>query len=102
MKAKAKVQEVRLRLFNYREVPTQLVVEPWGDFYPIKPRDDFVIIATGPEPMYPEVSYDDDSITFWGWIGSTVQVLKNRKVLADYTGLPVPNAFPKSVALPPS
>lgn len=98
MKPKVKMHEITVRVSNYRSTPTQLIIEPWGDFYPFLPKDNIVIVATGPDPIAPEVVYDDESVTFWSWVGSTIRVYKNGEEIVNYEGLTVPDAFPKKKA----
>lgn len=100
MSPKDERRDVRLHLTNHRGVEVELVLEPWGEIYPLAPDDKIVVIVRGPEPLDPEVSFTDGSVTVWAWVGSTMWVFKNGEELGAGPGQrpAVPDAFPKAKA----
>jgi hypothetical protein len=95
MSDKDLLHEVNLRLKNKRTMATTLYVEPFGLAYEFNPEDDVVIVAMGPNPIDPEIVYEDERVTYWGWPGSDVQVFKNGQELVNGKGLYFPILWPK-------
>ena len=71
-------QNLSFRLSNSRKHRLNIYVEPWGEIYVLEPNKMLRIDAAGPVGAAPdnmlEIESNDDSITVWGWGGSSVTV----------------------------
>src|SRR5947209_13242027 len=65
----------RLRFHNPRTENLTLVLEPWGEVHRIRPGTTVDVVGEGPTGDGPEVTYDDNTITVWGWAGSVLHVV---------------------------
>ena len=90
MKASKKENEVSLRVINAKEHNVTFQLEPWGDVYPMAPKDEFVVHFVSAEFAEPEVEMTEDAIVVYGWTGCLVRVTKNGKELINYTRARVP------------
>jgi hypothetical protein len=94
LKDRRKSQEITLRITNSKQNDVSFVMEPWGEVYPFAPGDDLVVIFRSPANDVAEIDFGDDTVTAYGWPGSTVQLFRNGEELG--TGLfertPVPEA----------
>jgi hypothetical protein len=79
---------VQVRLVNPREVPVQLVLEPWGESYTIPPDDVIDIKVRGPQGEALEIAHQPEAIVVWGWPGSTMRVFHGAKELGSIQGRP--------------
>jgi hypothetical protein len=95
-KESTRLQTVKLRIVNWRNVEIRFVLEPWGESYPFAPEDQFVVEFEGPPPADPEVVDEEQSVTVWGWAGSIARLLKNSVEVGNSTlaRTAVPDAFP--------
>jgi hypothetical protein len=63
---------------NSRKQRLNVYLEPWGERYVLKPDETLRIQAQGPaEPSSNaalEIHSGEDSVTLWGWSGSSVRV----------------------------
>ena len=66
---------------NDRETSTSLILEPWGEIYPIEPHMRLTIYFRSPIPpsssQAVEVEYGADQITVYAWEGCTVALFQN-------------------------
>ncbi len=58
---------------NTGEAPKSFVLEPWGEIYSLPPAARVEVSVVGPAGT-PEITVNDESITFWAWSGSTATV----------------------------
>jgi hypothetical protein len=75
------MQELRIRVTSNQAHDFSLVIEPWGDVHPVHPSDEYLIVTTGPAPAEPELVQGVDSLTYYGWTGSTLVLYRNGEAL---------------------
>jgi hypothetical protein len=71
------------RLTNATAAPVKLVLEPWGDEFPLAGRASVDVLATGPSTGFLEVTFAHDRIVAYGWSGSIVRVFQEGLELGD-------------------
>lgn len=89
----ATTSETRLKLVNPRAVDIELLLEPWGETFPMPAGAAFDIIAEGPANGEIEVTFDEDSITVWAWAGFTVRLFHDGSEMgmSGHSSVPVPS-----------
>jgi hypothetical protein len=73
---------IALRITNSLDHEVTLGVEPWGDQYKMASGATFLVEAQGPDQDLLEIEYGPNSITVYGWPGSTV-ALTETKISAE-------------------
>lgn len=65
-----------LKLVNSKKVAITVILEPWGDEYPISPGREVHLIDSGGEDTHPlEMHLEEDNIlVFYGRLGSTLSI----------------------------
>jgi hypothetical protein len=74
-------ETVTLRISNSGDHAVQFVLEPWGEIYPMPAGATFVVISQGAHENMVEVTFDPDTIKFWGASGSTASLFHEGKEL---------------------
>ncbi|MBI2759949.1 MAG: hypothetical protein HYX51_00790 [Chloroflexi bacterium] len=91
-----RVSESVVRIVNPTGRELEFVLEPWGETFAMPPHAEFVIVGSGPPGDGPEVSYDDEVITVWGWPGSVLRVFHDDRELGRVGGKRIPMPAPVS------
>lgn len=69
---------IRLRNPSARNI--DLLIEPWGEHHVLPGQQTVIIMAAGPLSISPddvlEIEFGNDTITIYGWIGSTVTLAR--------------------------
>lgn len=65
-----------LRVRNSRNCAVACYLEPWGEEYSMEPGEALEFVFRGPSGDGPEIEDQDNSITVYGWSGSTAQVFQ--------------------------
>ncbi|MBW3540276.1 MAG: hypothetical protein KY476_08395 [Planctomycetes bacterium] len=55
-------------------MPLMLVLEPWGDEHPLLPDSEIRLEFIGPPGHSPLIEWSEESVTAYGWAGSTVRL----------------------------
>jgi hypothetical protein len=71
-------QNLSFRLRNSRKHRLNIYLEPWGEIHVLEPNkmvriDAASLVSAAPDNML-EIESNDDSVTVWGWGGSSVTV----------------------------
>jgi hypothetical protein len=72
-----KQQEFSIRLHNSQRGRLKVYLEPWGELHLVEPHKVLRIDVSGPvgEPQHLlEIEPNEDSVTLWGWAGSSITV----------------------------
>jgi hypothetical protein len=82
----------RLKLVNPRGLVFELLLEPWGETFPMPAGATFDIVAEGPADGELEITVEEACITVWGWTGSTVRLFHDGRELGKpgHSSVPVP------------
>ena len=64
---------------NTRSVPLRFRLEPWGEEYTIEPESEAQLEFRGPEGDSPVIEWGEDTVTAYGWSGSTVRVFVDHQ-----------------------
>jgi hypothetical protein len=81
---------VTLQLSNARAIPLTVVLEPWGDEYPLAPGATFDIHAHGPAGGTLQVESGNTYIAVYAWPGSVVSLFHNGINIGGPERQPVP------------
>jgi len=73
-------QEIVLQLTNDRGKELRFILEPWGEEFVFAPRTSIRLIARGPRDDGPEITYEEDAVTYWGWTGSVASIIQDETV----------------------
>ena len=82
------------RLTNAAAGPVTLVLEPWGDEYPLAGKASVDVVATGPATGFLEVTFGHDRIVAYGWPGSILRVLQDGLELDNGSARPAVPPIP--------
>ena len=66
-----------VRVVNSCDIELRLDLEPWGEQYKMRPRENFTVVAKAPVHGELEIQIREDRITVFGWSGSVVQVFQD-------------------------
>ena len=77
------------------DAPRTLVLEPWGDYYPLATGDLVDIVATGPTGGVLKVELEENALTVWAWSGSAIKASLNGLVLGGTGPRPAVPAVPE-------
>jgi hypothetical protein len=88
----AKVVRV-VKLTNTRSTPIEVILEPWANAARMDPGVTFTIRAEALADGDLELTFDDDQIIIWGWVGSTMTVSAGEDVVTGGYP-PVPDVPP--------
>ena len=82
-----------VRIRNGQPLAVQFVLEPWGEIYTMPTGAVFLVIASALRMGELEVDCTQDSITVYGWPGSTVRLFHDDTELGSGSGMrsEVPN-----------
>lgn len=72
---------VSVRITNGRTELITFYLEPWGESYPMPPRESFEVRVTGPGSGTLEVEFAEDHATVWAWAGSVARVFHGAQEL---------------------
>ena len=86
-------EDIRIVLKNCTKKEVSLVLEPWGEEYPMELEKDYLVIGRGPQVGRGlTIEYLDDAIVITGWTGSVIQVFtEGREVGSVSFRPPVPD-----------
>jgi hypothetical protein len=77
--------EVSMTFSNGRESSISLILEPWGEIYPIEPHMKLTIcfnsLISPSSPNAIEVEYGVDQMIVYGWEGCTATLFQNAEAL---------------------
>ena len=77
------IEQQSLWLRNGEETPLVLCTESWGNEIPLASRKDYLLVFEGPEGQCPEVQWEKDRITVYGWSGSIAALYLDGQVILD-------------------
>ena len=82
---------------NSKAHPISLVLEPWGEVFPLAPDELVIALAIGPDSDGPEVEMTEEAITLHCWTGSTIRLFKDGHELGAglFAPAPVPEGWDK-------
>ncbi len=67
-------------------------IEPWGIVYALAPGESFRVMASSAQPGRVEILESGESVTVYGWAGSTLQLYQDDELVEDFStvvpGLP--------------
>jgi hypothetical protein len=88
-----RIISVEKQITNTTSHDVLFALEPWGDACLMKPGETVIITGQGPEGGILEIDQQEDVITVYGWIGSTLQATINGEFI--WSGdMPVPSVRP--------
>jgi hypothetical protein len=82
--------EVSMLIINSREGRITLVLEPWGEIYPMEPGARFRLLLQSPLQGTVEIDEGVESITVYAWEACTARLFQDGEELGPGTRLRVP------------
>lgn len=72
------MNKISLRITNSTSNTLTLHLEPWGEQHRLVSGATFNLEAQGPDGGTMEVEYGENSLTVYGWTGSTISISEKR------------------------